>query len=208
MVAMRTVTRPSLAQAFVLAVPLAVALALDDGEAHADVSSWLAVGGGAATQLAQGAATRNVAGALTYSVGVGTSPLAPFVLGILYRGTTMVGLGTDLGGALRLATGSFARGNWGLALDAGAAWRTWGSGAFGDAPLQGVLTLGSPWGFQLAAGAEVASLDFGVPAQGFFAALEIDLLRLTLMRQGPSERWWPNPNPAGGHEKTASLLRW
>jgi hypothetical protein len=77
---------------------------------------------------------------------------------------------------------------------------------YGDSPLQGVLTFGSPWGLQLAVGAEVWSLDGGVSAQGVFAALEIDLLRLTLMRQGASERWWPNPNPAGGREKTVSLL--
>jgi hypothetical protein len=205
---MRSVTRPSLARGLALAMPLVTLLALNAGDAHADVSSWAAVGGGTAAELAPGAPRRQVAGTLTYSVGVGTSPLAPFVAGILYRGTTMFGLGTDLGAALRLATGTFARGGWGLALDAGVAWRTWGSGAYGDSPLQGVITFGSPWGFQLAAGAEVWSLDGGVSAQGFFAALEIDLLRLTLMRQGATERWWPNPNPAGGREKTVSLLGW
>lgn len=191
-----------------LASPLVAALAFFAGDARADVSSWLAVGGGATAQLAQGATSRDVAGTLTWSVGVGSSPMKPFVLGVLYRGTTMFGLGTDLGAAVRLATGSFARGNWGLALDAGVAWRTWGSGSYGDSPLQGVLTFGSPWGLQLAVGAQVWSLDGGVAAQGAFAALEIDLLRLTLMRQGASERWWPNPNPAGGHEKTVSLLSW
>lgn len=193
------------AAALAFVAPL-VALLAAAGDAHADVSSWLSVGGGAAAQLAQGATSRDVAGTLTYSVGVGSSPLKPFVVGIVYRGTTMFGLGTDLGAAVRLATGGFARGNWGLALDAGAAWRTWGSGSYGDSPLQGVLTFGSPWGLQLAVGAQVWSLDGGVSAQGAFAALEIDLLRLTLMRQGPSERWWPNPNPAGGHDKTVSLL--
>jgi hypothetical protein len=191
-----------------LALPLVGALALFAGDARADVSSWLAVGGGASAQLAQGATTRDVAGTFTWSVGVGSSPLKPFVLGVLYRGTTFVGFGTDLGAAVRAATGSFARGSWGVALDAGVAWRTWGSGSYGDSPLQGVLTFGSPWGLQLAAGAELWTLDGGVSAQGFFAALEIDLLRLTLMRQGASERWWPNPNPAGGHEKTVSLLAW
>ena len=191
-----------------LALPLVGALALFAGDARADVSSWLAVGGGASAQLAQGATTRDVAGTFTWSVGVGSSPLKPFVLGVLYRGTTFVGFGTDLGAAVRAATGSFARGSWGVALDAGVAWRTWGSGSYGDSPLQGVLTFGSPWGLQLAAGAELWTLDGGVSAQGVFAALEIDLLRLTLMRQGASERWWPNPNPAGGHEKTVSLLAW
>jgi hypothetical protein len=192
-----------------LAWPLVAAAAgLAAGDARADVSSWLAVGGGTAAQLAQGATTRDVAGTFTWSLGVGSSPLAPFVVGVIYRGTTMVGLGTDLGAALRLTTGGFSRGSWGVALDAGVAWRTWGLGSYGDSPVQGVLTLGSPWGLQLAAGAEVWSLDGGVPAQGFFAALELDLLRLTLMRQGATERWWPNPNPAGGHEKTVSLLAW
>jgi len=191
-----------------LTAPFVCALTFLAADARADVSSWLSVGGGAAAQLAQGATTRDVAGTFTYSVGVGSSPRAPFVLGVLYRGVTMVGLGTDVGAAVRLATGSFARGNWGLALDAGVAWRAWGSGSYGDSPLQGVLTFGSPWGLQLAVGAEVWSLDNGVSAQGFFAALEIDLLRLTVMRQGSSERWWPNPNPAGGHEKTVSLLSW
>jgi hypothetical protein len=205
---MRSVTRSFLARALALATPLVALVALDARDACADVSSWAAVGGGTAAELAQGAARRQVAGTLTYSVGVGTSPLASFVAGIVYRGTTMFGLGTDLGAALRLATGTFARGGWGLALDAGVAWRSWGSGAYGDSPLQGVITFGSPWGFQLAAGAEVWSLDGGVSAQGFFAALEVDLLRLTLMRQGATERWWPNPNPAGGREKTVSLLGW
>jgi len=200
--------RPVLRSPLPLVLPLVAALALFAGDARADVSSWLAVGGGATAQLAQGATSRDVAGTLTWSVGVGSSPMKPFVLGVLYRGTTYFGLGTDLGAAVRAATGSFARGSWGLALDAGVAWRTWGSGTYGDSPLQGVLTFGSPWGLQLAVGAEVWSLDGGVSAQGVFAALEIDLLRLTLMRQGASERWWPNPNPAGGREKTVSLLSW
>lgn len=189
-----------------LAAVAATATALAGSDARAEVSSWLSFGSGAAAQLAQGASTRNVAGTLTYSVGMGSTPLAPVVLGILYRGTTMVGLGTDLGAAVRLATGGFARGDWGLALDAGVAWRTWGSGTYGDSPVQGVLTLGAPWGLQLALGSQMWSLDGGVPAQGFFATIEIDLLRLTLMRTGATERWWPNPNPAGREDKKVSLL--
>jgi hypothetical protein len=117
---------------------------------------------------------------------------------MLFRTTTMFGLGTDLGAAVRLSTGGFARGSWGVALDAGALWRSWGSGSHGDWPLQGVLTAGAPWGVQLAVGGQLWSLDGGNPAQGLFAALELDLLRLTVTRQGSGEQWWPNPNPAGG----------
>jgi hypothetical protein len=193
---------------FAVAALSAAALALAAGEARADVSSWLSIGAGGAVQTAHGASSPDGAPAMTYSLGVGTSPLAPFVVGVLYRGTTMFGLGTDAGGAVRLAMGAFARGNWGLALDLGAAYRGWRSGDYGSAPLQGVLTFGSPWGLQLAVGTQLWAIDGNAPAQGAFAALEIDLLRLTLMRQGSSERWWPNPNPAGGREKQVSLLSW
>ncbi|MGH7297525.1 MAG: hypothetical protein ACRELB_21490 [Polyangiaceae bacterium] len=189
-----------------VAVAVPATLVLGEAIAHADVSSWLAVGGGATTQMAQGAANRDYAGSFHWSFGVGSSPLAPFVVGVIYRGTTSTGFGTDLGAGVRLATGGFARGSWGAALDAGVAWRTWGSGSYGDSPLQGVLTLGGPWGLQLALGVQAWTLDNGVPAQGAFAALELDLLRLTVMRQGSSEKWWPNPAPAGGHEKAVSLL--
>jgi hypothetical protein len=166
--------------------------------ARADVSSWLAIGGGYATQRNHDTRASDGATAISYSLGVGSSPLSPLVVGLLFRGTTMVGLGTDVGAAVRASTGGFARGGWGLALDAGALWRSWGSGSHGDWPLQGVLTLGAPWGLQLAAGAQLWSLDGGNSAQGVFVALEVDLLRLTVMRQGTGEQWWPNPNPAGG----------
>jgi hypothetical protein len=169
----------------------------------------MAVGGGTGWQLNQDANPKqhDFAGALTYSIGVGSSPLSSFVLGGLVRGQTFFGLGTDVGLAVRLATGGFARGDWGLALDAGVSWRPWGNGDFGQWPIQPVLTLGAPWGFQLALGGEFWNVSGGTPAQGFYAALEIDLLRLTVTRQGATERWWPNPAPAGGH-KSASIASW
>ncbi len=190
---------------FVFALPLATATLLSaPADARADVSSWFAVGGGGASERSLPSATRNVAIAMTGTLGVGTSPMAPLVVGGLVRGTGLFGLGADLGVAVRLATGGFARGDWGVALDAGALWRSWGNGDYGDWPLQAVLTAGSPWGFEVAIGTELWSVDGGNAAQGFFAALELDLLRLTVMRQGASERWWPNPNPAGGRKTTAS----
>jgi hypothetical protein len=167
----------------------------------------MAVGGGYAAQLNRDTANRDLAAELTYSIGVGSSPIAPFVLGGLLRGQTFFTLGTDLGIAARAASGGFARGDWGLALDAGALWRPWRGGSYGQWPLQAVLTGGSPWGFQLAVGTELSSVSGGTPAQGFFAAIELDLLRLTVTRQGSSERWWRNPAPAGGHQ-TAALLAW
>ncbi len=181
------------------------AVAAGGVDARADVSSFLSLGGGATGQFAQGATTPDMASAITYSIGVGTSPLSRLVLGVMYRGATYVTLGTDINLAARLATGGFARGDWGLALDLGPEFRTWGNGSYGTWPLQGVLTVGSPWGFQLAMGSQFWDISGQPSAQGYFAALEIDLLRLTVTRQGGSERWWPNPNPAGGHEPKTAL---
>jgi hypothetical protein len=186
-----------------LALSLALTVLVASADASADVTSWLAIGGGGGWQRNRPSTTRDVVPALTYSLGVGSSPLRPIVVGGIARGTTLFGLGTDLGVAVRAATSGFARGDWGLGLEAGALWRPWRGGIYGEWPLQAVLTGGSPWGLQLAIGAELWSVSGGTPAQGFFAALEVDLLRLTLMRQGGSERWWPNPNPAGGRRTTA-----
>ena len=116
----------------------------------------------------------------------------------------MVGLGTDVGLAARAATGGFARGDWGLAVDLGAAFRSWGGGTYGDWPLQAVVTGGTPWGFQLAVGSEFSNLERGHPAEGLFVALELDFLRLSVMRQGSSVPWWPNPSPAGVAPAVAS----
>ncbi len=183
----------------------AASLSLGIGSpARADVSSWVAVDGGYALQRDRRAATNQFAPTMTYTVGVGTSPLSSVVLGGIVRGTTFFGLGTDLGVALRATTGAFARGDWGAALDIGAVWRYWRGGSYGDWPAQAVLTVGSPWGFEIAAGTEFASLSGQRAALGGFVTLGIDLLRLTVMRQGATERWWYNPAPAGGHQATSN----
>jgi hypothetical protein len=160
----------------------------------------MAVGAGYALERNRVVGENDFATTLTYSLGVGTSPLRPLVLGGLVRGTTFIDLGTDLGVAVRASTGGFARGDWGLAIEAGASWRPWRQSSYGAWPLQGVVTVGAPWGFQLAAGVELGTLTNELSAEGGFVALEIDLLRLTVMRQGATEKWWPNPDPVGGRE--------
>jgi hypothetical protein len=186
-----------------LATTLAALLSVAPATARGDVTSWLSVGGGAAVERNRRTASNDSAGAMTYAIGVGSSPLAPLVVGGLFRGKTLFGLGTDLGIALRLASGGFARGDWGIALEGGALWRSWQGDQYGAWPVQAVVTGGSPWGLQLALGADFANLGPGPSAEGVFVALEVDLLRLTLMRQGSTERWWPNPNPASGRPATA-----
>lgn len=167
--------------------------------ARADISSWLAVGGGYG--LARNSATSftDSAGAFSASIGVGTDPKSRFIFGGVFRSVTYVGLGTDIGLGARVCTGGFARGDWGLAFDLGVGYRYWGDGQI---PIQPMLTLGAPWGLQLGVGANVFGLSDS-QALGGFAVLEVDLLRLTIMRQGSTDNAWKNPLPAGGRVQSS-----
>lgn len=164
--------------------------------ARADVTSWLAIGSGYSVHKdASGARHESVP--LSYSIGAGSSPTSSVVVGMLLRATGFFTLGTDLSVAVRGTTGGFSRGDWGVALDVGVVGRFWGGGNYGEYPVQVVVTGGAPWGLQLGVGADFWSVS-GQTAQSLFAVLEVDLLRLTLMRQGSTDRYWRNPNPAGG----------
>ncbi|MDB4946532.1 MAG: hypothetical protein JWP97_6066 [Labilithrix sp.] len=170
-----------------------------EGDARADVSSWLSAGGGYGFQHGAERGTYDRAGAVTFSIGVGSSPLSNVVVGGLLRTTTYVTLGTDLDLSLRVATGGFARGQWGVALDLGPGLRAWSEATnYGHWPLHAMAIGGAPWGLQVGIGADFFSLDGGPAARGAIALLEVDLLRLTSMRQGNTDKWWDNPSPAGG----------
>lgn len=174
-------------------------------DARADVSSWLSVGGGYSLQHNENSKSFDRATTASFAVGVGSDPTKSFVVGGVLRSTTFLTLGTDLGIAARFATGGFARGQWGLAFDAGPTWRSFGSGEYGRWPISAMLVGGAPWGLQLAVGGEVFRIaGQDAQARGIVALLEIDLLRLTVMRQGATDRYWENPSPAGGRRPTAS----
>lgn len=167
--------------------------------AHADVSSWFTGGGGYGLARSESRSEYDRATALSFSIGVGTTPTSSVVVGGLVRTTTYFTLGTDLDLSARIATGSFARGQWGLAFDVGPGWRSWARRSdYGGFPLHAMILAGAPWGLQLGLGANLLNLDGGTSARGAIALLEIDLLRLTVMRQGATDRWWENPSPAGG----------
>ena len=166
--------------------------------ASADVSSWLSAGGGYGMHHNESTRSYDGAAGASFALGVGTDPLRSSVVGGVFRSTTYFSLGTDVGIAARGATGGFARGQWGLAIDVGPMWRTWGDGNYGRFPLGGMLILGAPWGLQLGLGGEFWSLSGEPYARGAVAVLEIDLLRLTVMRHGATDRYWENPSPAGG----------
>ncbi len=155
--------------------------------AHADVSSWAYVGGGASAFEQQGLELK-LDPTLAIEVGMGTSPARPLVLGGMFKLQTLFGDGTDLGLALRLATRSFVTGDFGLAVDAGPYRRFWGEGSTGG---QAALVLGAPWGITLSVGGGIGSND----ARQFGATLGLDFARLTVYRLA-GESWFPNPRPA------------
>lgn len=178
---------------------LAVALCtIHATSARADTSSWLSAGGGYGVVHSEARDTYDSAGAARFAVGVGTNPTRSVVFGGLIRSTTYFTVGTELGLSLRLATGGFARGQWGLALDAGPGVRFFSPSQYGGFPVSGMIVLGAPWGLQLGVGADFLNIAGDPPSRGALAVLEIDLLRLTVNRQGATDRWWENPSPAGG----------
>jgi hypothetical protein len=170
--------------------------------ARADVSSWFSAGGGYGVQRGEARGAFDRATALTFSIGVGTTPASSIVVGGLLRSTTYFTLGTDLALSARVATGGFVRGQWGLAFDVGPGWRTWTDASnYGRFPLHAMVVGGAPWGLQLGVGGDFLNLEGSPSARGLVAVLEVDLLRLTVMRQGSTDRYWENPSPAGGHRR-------
>ena len=181
------------------AIAAAGACVLHASEGRADTSSWLSVTGGYGLKHSEARDTYDGAGVLGFAVGVGTSPLASVVAGGTFRSTTYFDRGTDLNVAARVATGSFARGQWGLALEAGPGVRVWrGAGDYGRFPLSAMILAGAPWGLELAVGGDVMNLTGAPQARGLVVMAGIDLVRLTVMRQGATDKWWENPSPAGG----------
>ena len=169
--------------------------------AFAEPTTWLSVGGGYGLERNTTLATMDGAGAMSLGIGIGTSSKNALVVGSMFRSTTYFSLGTDISLSLRVATRGFARGDWGLAFDGGVVGRFWKDRDHGRYPLQAVVTAGIPFGFQLGVGAQFWNVTGQAPyATGGFCVIELDLLRLTVMRQGSTERFWPNPAPAGGRD--------
>ncbi|HEX3854564.1 MAG TPA: hypothetical protein VHW01_26555 [Polyangiaceae bacterium] len=155
--------------------------------AHADVSSWVFVGGGV-SELHQRELSSRAVGAMRVQFGLGTDPSHPLVLGGLFSFEPNFGYGSDLALLVRGATRGYVNGGFGLALDAGPYERFWGEGSVGGA---GTLWLGAPWGVSLGLGGSVGSNE----ASGFSAILGIDFARLTVYRNTGTS-WFPNPFPA------------
>ena len=155
--------------------------------ASADPSAWVFVGAGP-LGWKQSDAAFTTSGAMSFDVGVGTTPEARLIAGGLFRMTPVFGSGTDLALLARVATHGFQAGGFGFAVDAGGYERFWGATSRGFA---GAVNLGVPRGFTLSLQTE-SGTDRAV-ALGAVAGL--DLLRLTVFRKSLLN-WWPNPAPA------------
>ncbi len=126
-------------------------------------------------------------------LGMGTSPASSVVVGGVVKSLTFFGRGTDMALAVRGATGGFARGEWGMALDVGPFQRWWGvANATG---IGASLSLGAPFGLQASAIFEEGNHDARVLA----FVVGIDLMRMSVYRTAGLS-WMPNPmtSPALG----------
>ena len=155
--------------------------------ARADVTSWLMVGGGLGS-LSQDAGPSTDQGIFQTELGIGTPASGAVVVGGIGKTMTFFSRGTDLLFGLRGASGGFARGGWGFAVDAGSYARLWGEDSFGFA---GALVLGAPFGLEAAFHVEEGTNG----VRTYAGVVGIDFLRLTVYRT-KSQNYWPNPFPA------------
>lgn len=166
--------------------------------AHADVASWMFVGPGwsraQAADPSPGLEQGSNHTALLVDAGFGTHPGKDWVVGGVFHAAGYFGYGSDWGGALRVTTGGYSRGTWGLGLDVGPQYR------FGDQPGpvgSARLLFGAPWGLALSAGGGYGADEVAT----FTVALGIDLARLTVHRTSGLD-WFPNPHPSPTREYT------
>lgn len=171
----------------VFGVVVACATLACSSSARADASSWAFVGAGAFA-LKEGSAALAPRAAMTFDVGVGTTPDAAVIFGGLFRVMPIIDEGTDLALCARIATRGFQAAQFGVALDLGGYQRLWGSASKG---FTGALTVGFPLGFSLSFQGQYGTGD----ALALGAVAGIDFARMTVYRQSLLESW-PNPYPA------------
>lgn len=157
-------------------------------DAHADVSAWAHVSGGAMGWKMGPEGELSGSAIMAIDAGMGTSPDSPFIFGGYFKVMPVFDQGVDLAWMGRFATSSFQTDLIGFALDAGLLQRWWGSESTG---FLGQAVLGLPLGFQLGAFGTGGSND----TYGFGGTLGLDLVRLTVDRKHLLD-WWPNPRPA------------
>jgi hypothetical protein len=167
---------------------LAAFVTLLASTARADVSSWLFFGMGPSA-FDRSSYGQDIRTSMQLDTGLGLPPSYDIVPGLLLRMNTRFGQGSDVALLVRTATGGYARGNWGVAVDLGAYERWWGNEP--SAGFAGTLSLGAPWGITLSTNFQQGSND----VRTFGAILGLDLARFTVYRSS-GLTWWSNPYPA------------
>lgn len=165
-----------------MAAAVLVLAALPSRRAAAQASSWLYVGGGAGHIERTDGESLSL---LHVDSGLGTSATSAVVAGGLLRAQGYFGGGIDLAILARVVSRGFAKGDFGLGVDAGVYQRWWGRDSSG---FTANLLLGAPWGLTLVGGASYGSAD----QRGYFASLGIDFARLTVHRHA-GLNWFANP---------------
>ena len=155
--------------------------------ASADVSSWYSLAGGV-SYIDQGAAATPSTLAsplLDLDLGIGIDPLSPVVVGALFHLGSQFRIGADVGGALRVCTGGYARGEWGIGLDLGSHYRIAdvdGAAGFGR------VVLGGPWGLVLHLGGSYGEENVSTMSASF----GIDMARFSVHRTRGTDKL-PSP---------------
>lgn len=150
--------------------------------ASAEPASWVSVASGPA--FVQRRSVEEVVPLLRMNAGLAIRPSHDLIVGAGFEFGTFLGHGSDVGGAMRVATGAYTRGDWGLALDLGA-YHRFNRVSDGGAA---TLTLGAPWGLLLAANGTLGTHD----ARSIGVLFGFDFARLTVHRTS-GQQWWPNP---------------
>lgn len=158
------------------------------GGARADVSSWLFFGMGPSA-LDHSSYGRDLLTSMQLDTGLGLPPSYDVVPGFVLRMNTRFGEGSDLAVLLRAATGGYARGDWGLAVDLGGYERWWGVEP--SPGFAGSLSIGAPWGVTLGLNFQQGSDS----VRTYAAVFGIDLARFTVYRSTGLD-WWSNPYPS------------
>jgi hypothetical protein len=169
---------------------VASAITFTAAGAHAQISGWTHVSGGAMGWRSGAEDPIALSPIMTIDAGVGSSFDEPFLLGGVFRVQPVFGHGVDLALLVRGATRGFQTDWVGIAIDLGAYQRLWDNNSTG---FLGQAILGGPLGLQLAGFGSVGSHD----TFGFGGTLGIDFARMVVYREHLLD-WWPNHRPERG----------
>ena len=179
-----------------VALALGLLTTLAAGRASADASSWLYFGAGP-SRIDVSSTRRDTGRHYQLDLGMGSSPVNPFIIGGLGRMQWHAPDRPDFALLMRGANQAFVSGGWGFGVDLGGYRRWWGRNSTG---VMAEAVFGAPFGVTLIAGGSAGSAE----RRTYFASIGIDFARLTAHNVAYSEVW-PNPFPSPRLEEQSAL---